>query len=328
MVGINARTSILPNDTLLKEIKKGKMGGVIMFEKNINPTHSKENLKKLIADLQASATIPLMVSIDEEGGKVHRLKEKYGFVKMPSAAYLGSLSNTDSTTYYTKILAAQLADLGITLNFAPDVDLALNPNNPVIAKANRSYAANPVTVATHANASINAHHEYGVKTILKHFPGHGSSTTDSHLGITEVTNQWKFIELIPYNTIIKANNCDAIMTAHIINCHLDTACLPATLSKTIVTDMLRNMLHYNGVVFSDDMQMFAISKNYGLENAIKLSINAGVDVLLFGNQVNPQDKISASEIHLIIKKLVKSGDIPLKRINESFLRIMNLKAKQ
>jgi len=328
MVGINARTSILPNDTLLKEIKKGKMGGIILFEKNINPSNSKENLKKLIADLQASATIPLMVSIDEEGGKVHRLKEKYGFVKMPSAAYLGSLSNTDSTTYYTKILAAQLAELGITLNFAPDVDLALNPNNPVIAKANRSYAANPETVATHANASINAHHEYGVKTILKHFPGHGSSTTDSHLGITEVTNQWKFIELIPYNTIIKANNCDAVMTAHIINCHLDTACLPATLSKTIVTDMLRNMLNYNGVVFSDDMQMFAISKNYGLENAIKLSINAGVDVLLFGNQVNPQDKISASEIHLIIKKLVKSGDIPLKRINESFLRIMNLKAKQ
>lgn len=327
MVGINNRTSITQTDTLLLEIKKGKMGGFIMFEKNINPSNSKENLKKLIADLQASANIPLMISIDEEGGKVHRLKEKYGFVKMPSAAYLGGLPNTDSTTYYTKILAAQLADLGITLNFAPDVDLATNPNNPVIAKVGRSYSANPEIVSAHASASINAHHEHGVKTILKHFPGHGSSTTDSHLGITDVTNQWKFMELTPYNNIIKANNCDAIMTAHIINCHLDTACLPATLSKTIVNDMLRKMMNYNGVIFSDDMQMFAISKNYGLENAIKLSINAGVDVLLFGNQVNPQDKISASQVHLIIKKLVKSGDISKDRINESYARIMKLKGK-
>ena len=135
------------------------------------------------------------------------------------------------------------------------------------------------------------------------------------------------MELTPYNNIIKANNCDAIMTAHIINCHLDTACLPATLSKTIVNDMLRKMMNYNGVIFSDDMQMFAISKNYGLENAIKLSINAGVDVLLFGNQVNPQDKISASQVHLIIKKLVKSGDISKDRINESYARIMKLKGK-
>ena len=165
MVGINNRTSITQTDTLLLEIKKGKMGGFIMFEKNINPSNSKENLKKLIDDLQASANIPLMISIDEEGGKVHRLKEKYGFVKMPSAAYLGGLPNTDSTTYYTKILAAQLADLGITLNFAPDVDLATNPNNPVIAKVGRSYSANPEIVSAHASASINAHHEYGVKTI-------------------------------------------------------------------------------------------------------------------------------------------------------------------
>ena len=328
MVGINARTAINVGDTLLKEVAKGKMGGIIIFEKNINPINAKETLKKLIADIQLSAKIPLMVSIDEEGGKVHRLKEKYGFVKMPSAAYLGNLGHTDSTSYYTNILAAQLADLGITLNFAPDVDLASNPNNPVIAKVGRSYSANPEIVSQHAMASIDAHHSHGVKTILKHFPGHGSSTTDSHLGITDVTNQWKFMEITPYYNIIKANTCDAIMTAHIINCHLDTACLPATLSKTIVNDMLRKMLGYNGVVFSDDMQMFAISKNYGLDNAIKLSINAGVDVLLFGNQVNPQDKISASEVHLKIKKLVKTGEISIDRINESYQRIIRLKAKK
>lgn len=326
MVGINSRTSLANTDTLNKELKKRKIGGIIIFEKNINPTNSKENLKKLIADLQASSPIKLLISIDEEGGKVHRLKEKYGFVKMPSATYLGSQKNTDSTTFYTLSLAEQLAYLGINLNFAPDVDLGSNPNNPVIAKVGRSYSPNPDVVTKHADASITAHHQHNVKTILKHFPGHGSSTTDSHLGITDVTNLWKLNELFPYNNLIKANKVDAIMTAHIINCHLDSTCLPATLSKTIVGDLLRNIMGFNGVVFSDDMQMFAISKNYGLDNALKLSINAGVDVVLFGNNVSQSDRITATEIHAKIKKMVLSSEISKARINEAYQRIMKLKA--
>jgi beta-N-acetylhexosaminidase len=326
MVGINSRTVLTNTDTLNNELKKRKMGGIIIFEKNINPTNSKENLKKLIADLQASSPIKLLISIDEEGGKVHRLKEKYGFVKMPSATYLGSQKNTDSTTFYTLSLAEQLAYLGINLNFAPDVDLGSNPNNPVIAKVGRSYSPNPDVVTKHADASITAHHQHNVKTILKHFPGHGSSTTDSHLGITDVTNLWKLNELFPYNNLIKANKVDAIMTAHIINCHLDSTCLPATLSKTIVGDLLRNIMGFNGVVFSDDMQMFAISKNYGLDNALKLSINAGVDVVLFGNNVSQSDRITATEIHAKIKKMVLSGEISKARINEAYQRIMKLKA--
>ncbi len=326
MVGINSRTVLTNTDTLNNELKKRKMGGIIIFEKNINPSNSKENLKKLIADLQASSSIKLLISIDEEGGKVHRLKEKYGFVKMPSATYLGSQKNTDSTTFYTLSLAEQLAYLGINLNFAPDVDLGSNPNNPVIAKVGRSYSPNPDVVTKHADASITAHHQHNVKTILKHFPGHGSSTTDSHLGITDVTNLWKLNELFPYNNLIKANKVDAIMTAHIINCHLDSTCLPATLSKTIVGDLLRNIMGFNGVVFSDDMQMFAISKNYGLDNALKLSINAGVDVVLFGNNVSQSDRITATEIHAKIKKMVLSGEISKARINEAYQRIMKLKA--
>jgi beta-N-acetylhexosaminidase len=328
LVGINDRTSLSDTDSLRKEIAEGKMGGIIMFEKNISPSDSKETHKKLISDLQSIATVPLFISIDEEGGKVHRLKEKYGFIKMPSAAYLGATKNTDSTFYYTKNLAALLSDLGYNLNFAPDVDVALNPNNPVIAKVARSYSENPKEVTAHALASIKAQHLYGIKTVLKHFPGHGSSMTDSHLGITDVTRQWDAVELIPYKGIIESGNCDAIMTAHIVNCKLDTSCLPATLSKTIMTDLLRNKLNFKGVIFSDDMQMLAISKNYGLENAIKMSILAGVDVLLFGNNVNLTDRITASEIHAILMKLVKSGEISESRIDESYKRIMELKKKK
>jgi beta-N-acetylhexosaminidase len=328
LVGINGRTALAVDDSLRKEISDGKMGGIILFEKNITPENSKENMRKLIADMQLEAPTHLFISIDEEGGKVHRLKEKYGFVKMPSAAYLGETKNTDSTFYYTKGLAVLLADLGIDVNFAPDVDVALNPNNPVIAKVGRSYSVVPKEVSAHALANIKAHHLYGVKTVLKHFPGHGSSMTDSHLGITDVTKQWNATELIPYKEIIRSGNCDAIMTAHIVNCRLDTSCLPATLSKVIVTGLLRKELGFQGVVFSDDMQMYAISKNYGLENAIKMSILAGVDVLVFGNNVNASDRIKASTIHAIISKMVKSGEISESRIDESFRRIMELKTKK
>lgn len=328
MIGINDRKSIPSTDTLLIEIKSGKVGGIILFEKNISNSNSSETLKKLIIDLQASALIPLFMSIDEEGGKVHRLKEKYGFVPMPSAGYLGNLNNLDSTTYYTANLAKELKELGINLNYAPCLDLATNPNNPIIAKVGRSYSADPSIVSKQAAASILAHHEQGVKTIVKHFPGHGSSSSDSHLGIVDVTNQWNIIELMPYKTLIQSGTIDAVMTAHIINEHLDASKLPGTLSKVIVTDMLRNMLDFKGVVFSDDMQMYAISKNYGQENAIKLSILAGVDVLVFGNNVSATDRLKASEIHAIIKKLVLSGEIPESRINEAYERILTLKNKK
>jgi beta-N-acetylhexosaminidase len=328
MMGINDRKALDSQDVLREEISTGKIGGVIYFEKNIDATNAKATLKKLSNDLQAQAKVPLFISIDEEGGKVHRLKEKYGFVKMPSAAYLGTLNNLDSTFFYTEQLAALMAELGINLNFAPDVDLALNPENPVIAKWGRSYGADPALVTTQALAAIKAHHKYGVETVIKHFPGHGSSTTDSHYGITDITKQWQFIELMPYKNIIQSGSCDAVMTAHIINCRLDTTCLPATLSKIIITDILRGILDFHGVVFSDDMQMHAISKNYGLENAVKLSVLAGVDVLVFGNNVTQSYRTTATEVHAILLKLVQSGEISEDRIDESFLRIMELKGKK
>jgi beta-N-acetylhexosaminidase len=328
MIGINDRKSLPSNDSLIAEIKSGKMGGIILFEKNIANSNSSETLKKLISDLQSNASTPLFISIDEEGGKVHRLKEKYGFVPMPSAEFLGKLNNIDTTIYFTTALAKELQYLGINLNYAPCIDLSTNGNNPIIAKVGRSYSSDPAIVAAQAIASIQTHHAYDVKTIVKHFPGHGSSSSDSHLGIVDVTHQWNIIELLPYKTLIDSGYIDAVMTAHIINEHLDASQLPGTLSKVMVTDILRTMLGFNGVVFSDDMQMYAISKNYGQENALKLSIMAGVDVLVFGNNVTITDRMKASEIHAIIKKLVLSGEIPESRINEAYERILIFKNKK
>lgn len=327
MIGITNSTVISPNDSILKEIKANKVGGIVLFEKNIHPTKSKENLTKFVSKLQEAASIPLFITIDEEGGKVHRLKEKYGFIKMPSAAYLGKLDNADSTLYYTRGLAVLMAEIGINLNYAPCVDVAINKSNPVIAKIERSYSEDPNMVTKHALLSIKAQHQFGVKTILKHFPGHGSSNADSHKGMADVTHTWQVSELIPYKKIIQAGHVDAIMTAHIVNCQLDTTCLPGTLSKRIVNGLLRDSLKFKGAVFSDDMQMYAISKFYGTENAVKLAVNAGVDVLLFGNNVNPKDVITASEVHAIVKRLIKKGEISPERIDQSYKRILKLKLK-
>lgn len=326
MVGIQDRRAIPDNDPILEEVKTGKIGGIVLFEKNIAPENSRESLKKLIGILQSTASIPLLISIDEEGGKVHRLKEKYGFVAMPSASYLGKLNNEDSTLYYNRRLAAELAELGINFNYAPSLDLAINTKNEVIVKKERSFSDKPEIVAKHALLCIQAHHENKVKTILKHFPGHGSSTADSHLGIVDVTDTWKFRELFPYEKMIEYNTCDAIMSAHIINKNWDSTLLPATLSEKTINGILRGLLGFKGVVFSDDMQMFAISKNYGFERSIELAINAGVDILMFGNNVSPKDKpVTATELHSLIKKLVVEGKVSTQRINEAYARIMRMK---
>jgi beta-N-acetylhexosaminidase len=325
MMGINERSMLAPSDTLRNELRY-KTGGIIIFEKNIAKSSSYEQMKKLLSDLQSEAGIPLFTAIDEEGGKVHRLKEKYGFVPMPSAAVSGQYKK-DSTYLYAYRLAQELKELGFNLNFAPVADVAINPDNPIIAKVQRSYSSSPLIVAEHAQAFIDAHHQWGIHTTLKHFPGHGSSSTDTHKDMTDVTKQWQIRELIPYSRIIDSGRCDAIISCHVVNCRLDTLCIPSTLSKTINTDLLRDVFGFNGVIFSDDMQMYAISKHYGLEKAIAMAINSGVDVLVFGNNVNASDRTTATQIHAIIRKLVDEGAISTGRIDESYRRILTLKNK-
>ncbi len=326
LVGVDNRTAISSSDPLAKEIEAGKVGGILLFEKNISKYDSKAKLRSLVDSLQSFADIPLLITIDEEGGLVHRMKKKYGFVDMPSAATLGRIDNTDTTFYYYQRLAAEMAQVGINLNFAPVVDLAVNPNNPVIARVKRSFSSNHNKVTEHALACIDAHHSFGVKTILKHFPGHGSSTGDSHKGLVDVTSTWNRIEMAPYDSLIRMGRCDAVMTAHIVNKKWNSSARPATLSKEVITDSLRGSLGFKGVVISDDMNMHAISKEYGYNDAIKMAINAGVDVLMFGNNIQTaQGNMSASRIHKIIKDYVLAGEIPVERINQSYKRIMKLK---
>lgn len=313
------------DEKVLTEIKEGKVGSIIIFEKNIPKANSYMGLKKIVWTYQQAATIPLFVSIDQEGGRVNRLKEKYGFPRSISAAHTGKDKNMDSVRFYGQSMAATLAGLGINVNFAPVVDLASNPANPIIAKVERAYSANEDTVSMMAREVIKAHRKMGVITSLKHFPGHGSSKDDTHLGIADVTNTWEERELGPYRQLLREGYVDAIMTSHIVNKKLDARGLPGTLSEEIINKLLRQQLGYQGVVFSDDMQMHAITKHYGLEEAIRLAVLAGVDIMTFSNNIMGSEVRTVDKVHTIIKKYVEEGVISQQRIDESFKRIMSLK---
>lgn len=312
------------DEKVREEIRQGKVGSIIIFEKNIPAKNSYTELKKITWAYQHAASIPLFIAIDQEGGRVNRLKEKYGFPRSVSAAKLGKYT-LDSVRFYAETTAATLGGLGINVNFAPVVDLSSNPTNPIIAKPERAFSAQADSVALFAREVIRQHRKLGIVSVLKHFPGHGSSKDDTHLGLADVTDTWNERELRPYKTLIDSGEVDAIMTAHIVNKKLDQDGNPGTLSKKVIDSLLRKQLHYNGVVFSDDMQMHAITKHYGLEEAIKLSINAGVDILTFSNNISGSQERTVDKVHEIIKKFVQNGTISRERIDQSFKRIIRLK---
>jgi beta-N-acetylhexosaminidase len=190
----------------------------------------------------------------------------------------------------------------------------------------RSFSADPEIVIDHAREFIEAYRQHGILCAIKHFPGHGSSLADSHLGVSDVTKTWKEIELEPYKHFISEGMVDAIMTAHVFNRKWDPK-YPATLSRLVINNWLRGKLGFQGVVFSDDIQMKAIIGKYGLETAIQRTITAGIDIITIGNNLGTFKPHIATEVTNIIKKLIKKGIIKPERIEESYQRILAFKNK-
>jgi beta-N-acetylhexosaminidase len=319
-------TSANENEAVFKAVKTGKVGSILIYGRNLSVKRTADSLKILINRFQLAAPYPLFISIDQEGGLVNRLKPELGFPQMPSAQWLGTRNNADTTKFYADNIGYSLSRLGINLNYAPVLDV-YNPNCPVLGARERCFSKDPAIITKHAGITINSHHYFGVKTVVKHFPGHGNSLADSHLGIADVTKTWVKEELIPYKNLIEKNQVDAVMTAHIVNGKLDASLLPATLSKKIMTGLLRDSLGFKGVIFSDDMMMQAISAQYGIEDAIFKSMDAGVDVLMFSNNIRGVGNYSPDNIHSIMKKLVLTGRISTAQIEASYRRVMNLKTK-
>lgn len=320
-------TAINENDAVYKAVKNGKVGSILLYGRNLPTQNTAANLSKMIAGFQQAAPIPLFISIDQEGGKVNRLRPELGFPNMPSAEWLGKQNHADTTKKYADTIASTLQRLGINLNYAPVLDV-LNPKCPVLGARERCFSADPEQITLHAGVTISSHHAYGVKTVVKHFPGHGNALADSHLGVADVSKTWQPEELLPYKQLIQSGQVDAVMTAHIVNGQLDASLLPATLSKKIMTGILREQLGFQGVIFSDDMQMKAISEQYSLEESILKAMEAGVDVLMFSNNIPGVKAYEPENIHSIIRKLVESGKISEQQIDASFKRVLALKMKQ
>ncbi len=320
-------TEVTAESGIVKAVEKG-LGGVILFDQDPMNKMKRKNivdakqLTKLNRDLQGAASDKLLICVDEEGGKVARLKARDGFATFPSAEDVAKGDTAAAGAYYDA-MAAMLAQNGINTNFAPSVDLLFD-YNPIIAGKKRAYSSDPAVVSKYASIFVQEHRKNHVVTVIKHFPGHGSSKADSHKGFTDVTHTWTAKELEPFQNMIETQNVDMIMTAHIFNKNLDDQ-YPATLSYKVNTELLRNRMHYAGVIITDDLQMAAIHKHYTLKETVTRALNSGVDILLFANQL--ATPLSLDEIVDVVKAQLKAGKIDEARIDESYARVQKLKKR-
>ncbi|MDT7713688.1 MAG: beta-N-acetylhexosaminidase, partial [Pseudonocardiales bacterium] len=303
------------------------LGGVILFDRDQLTGGSRNivspaQVKRLTRSLRASAPgRAIIVSLDQEGGVVTRLGPSHGFPAVASEATIGAGSASAARTW-AHAIATTLAANGFDLNFAPVVDLGVNPDSPAIGALDRSFSADPDVVVARATTEIDAHRAAGVRTTLKHFPGIGSSTTNTDFGVTDVTKTWTRAELEPFRRLIAAGEVDLVMAGHVVNGQLD-ADHPASLSNAVVTDLLRGELGWDGIVVTDDLQATAITKAFGRDEAVLLALEAGNDLLLFANQQLYDSKLVARVV-TVVSAAVASGRIPETRIDEAYDRVQAL----
>ncbi len=311
---------------IAKEVQELQVGGVILFDWNIyresDTSNSADSLRALCANLQGLRDEKLMICIDQEGGYVKRLKVSDGFKNTPSAQSIGEEDDPSKTTLYYRQMSELLSDLNINTNLAPCVDIIANEDCPAIAKNKRSYSTNPEEVIEHSSIFINELNKKGIISSLKHFPGHGSSTSDSHMGFTDISETWSREELIPFIELLNPDKKMTILVGHLFNKNIDSQ-YPASLSYASINGFLRGELGWQGVVISDDMTMGAITNNYSFEESVLLAINAGCDMLIFSNPSTNGAYTSELFIKTVIN-YIKQGKISIKRIEESYQRIQSL----
>lgn len=293
----------LPPD-LAQRIREGRVGGVILFKRNIGDPGQ---VRALVRDLHAlaPADAPLTVALDQEGGRVQRLRDPW--TEWPPMRTLGPRPTSD-TARFAQALALELLDCGFDLDFAPVVDVDSNPDNPVIG--DRSFARDPATVGAHAHAFIEAMQGAGIATCAKHFPGHGDTDLDSHLALPRLDldlDRLRRTELPPFRAAIAADVA-SVMTAHVLFPKLDPK-RPATLSPDVM-GLLRDELGYDGVVFSDDIEMRAVADHFSVEARSLGALEAGVDGILVCSQADLREEILA-KLERAPDQLVEA---PLRRI--------------
>jgi beta-N-acetylhexosaminidase len=308
------------------QIAAGTLGGVMYLKPNVASLGA---VKRMNAAFRAASPhLPPFLTLDQEGGAVERLTEAVGFKEIPSAEGIAKANSPAGAEAIYADMAGKVADLGFTVNFGPVVDINVNANNQVIAKYGRAFGTTASEVVPYAAAFIEAHHRAGLLTALKHFPGHGSSTADSHEGFVDITRSWKDTELTPYRELMQAGLADLVMVGHLYHSDYssgDTR-LPSSLSPEWIAGVLRRDLGYEGVVVSDDLEMGAIREHFGLEETVTRAVRAGTDVLLFSNTAKPRGSL-ADEVLAILVAEAERDPVFRARIEESYARIVALKQR-
>lgn len=323
-------TTVGDNDHIVRDITEYHVGNIILFEYDA-PTGTRHRnissatqVKALCHDLQKYAKGHLLIGIDQEGGKVTRLRTQDGFPKTLSAQ-ASAEAGEKSVVENALVVAQELKEAGINLNFAPCVDVNVNPSCPVIGKMGRSFSSDPDIVSRYARHWIEVQQKAGIISCIKHFPGHGSASGDTHAGLVDVTKTWQEIELKPYRELIESGSVEMVMVAHVINRQMGDE-LPASLSPSVVRGKLRNELGFKGVVVTDDLAMGAITKQYGMEEAIRMAIAAGCDMLcLSNNGSGSYDPELVPRAVNAIRQMVANGEISAEDIHAAAERIRALK---
>lgn len=313
MIGIEG---FVANEEELSLISEKKVGGVILFQRNIKDAAQLEELITTLNDANRDNPMPLLIGIDEEGGRVSRLSGI--FKNLPPASELGKKDDLELSYLYGTVQASKLKHLGINLNFSPVLDVSSNPSNPVIG--NRAISGDPYVAERIGKSIIKGLMSGGIVPVGKHFPGHGDTTADSHLTLPRITKNIEdlyTLELIPFIGAIEAG-IPAIMVGHLLVEDIDS--LPATVSEKMINGLLREKLGFNGVVFSDDMTMGAIAENYEIAPAVVDFIRAGGDIALICHGVQPVNEALEK-----IKNSYVEGSLDEEDINDHVLRIMLLK---
>ncbi|RHW35023.1 beta-N-acetylhexosaminidase [Lysinibacillus yapensis] len=294
------------------------VGGIIFYKYNFE---TPAQVIQLVNQMKSgnSSSLPLLLGVDQEGGRVTRLPG--GLVNFPPNKQIGQINNPDFSYEVGTLLGKELKEFGLNLNFAPVLDINSNPNNPVIG--DRSFGNNAEIVSKLGIQTMRGIQSQNVITTIKHFPGHGDTSVDSHLDLPIVNKslkELKELELIPFERAIN-QGADVVMIAHILLPQLDKT-NPGTMSKAVMTDLLRKQLGFTGVIITDDMTMGAITEHFDIGKAAVESVKAGSDIILVGHDNNNVVKIISS-----LKAAVQNGEISEQRINESIERIIQLKRK-
>lgn len=307
------------------------IGSLILFDYDINKKSYGKNFKSLEQLHQLNKDIKtfykkhhpespaLWLAIDVEGGKVDRLASCPDYSKVPSAEDIAQLPSEKRHELWTQT-ASLLKKLQIDINFAPVVDLNLSKEKGIFGPLKRCFSDNPVIVSQMAQEYLEVLNAHQILGCLKHFPGHGSAQDDSHLGFVDVSDTFVLEELIPYQHLCKQNQLQfAIMTAHVINRNLEDTDLPATFSRHILTHLLRDEFKFSGLIISDDLQMQAISSYYNRKQALLNTLNAGADIIIFGNQLGFD---SSQAIIDDIEQLVEDGLLSIDVIDRAYQRVL------